>query len=94
MGKVSSRAESGLVCEPHTGVCAHSSSLWTTVPIPRLKVRDSELSPVADLRPLSLGYLRASLCVPEGTVLPCALRSPGVRLEAAVSEPGPGWALL
>lgn len=89
MGKVSSRAESGLVCEPHTGVCAHSSSLWMTVPIPRLKVTDSELSPVADLRPLSLGQ-----CVPEGTVLPCALRSPGVRLEAAVSEPGPGWALL
>lgn len=28
MGKPSSRAEGGLVCEPYPGVCAPSPSLW------------------------------------------------------------------
>lgn len=28
MGKLSSRAQSGLGCEQYPGVCAHSSSLW------------------------------------------------------------------
>lgn len=71
MGKLSSRAESGLVHEQYPGsvpTLPHCV-LKDVLPIPRLKATDAELTLLAGLRPLSSGHLREA-SVPKGGFSP------------------------